>query len=122
MSKLLVTHINPDADAITSVWLFRRFHPDFYDASVVFVLPGRTYKEEPADSDPNVVHVDTGLGEFDHHQSNERTCAAKKVLDHLQVKFDYLHNNEPLERLVEVVVQGDHFEDCYWPEASADRY
>jgi hypothetical protein len=38
------------------------------------------------------------------------------------MKFEYLRDDEALERLVEVVLAGDHFEDCYWPEADADRY
>ncbi len=122
MSKLLVTHINPDPDAIASVWLFRRFDPQFNDASVAFVSAGKTYKNQVVDSDSDIVHVDTGMGRFDHHQTSERTCAAKIVLEYLQEKFDYLRNNIPLERLVEVILGGDHFDECYWPDPNNDRY
>lgn len=122
MSKLIVTHINPDPDAITSVWLLRRFHPDYDKAGVDFVPAGKTYQNQPADSDPQIVHVDTGFGQFDHHDTDERTCAAKRVLDFLQLKFDYLRHDEALERLVEVIIGDDHFDECYWPEADADRY
>jgi hypothetical protein len=122
MSKKIVTHINPDPDAITSVWLLRRFHPEFTRSGVAFVPAGKTFEDQPADSDPNVVHVDTGMGEFDHHQTSERTCAAKLVLEFLQINIEFLREDEALERLVEVVLDGDHFEECYWPDATNDRY
>lgn len=122
MSKLIVTHINPDPDAITSVWLLRRFDPAYETAGVAFVPAGTSYENQPADHDPDIVHVDTGHGQFDHHETDGRTCAAKLVLDHLQTKFDYLKNNEILDRLVEIIIGDDHFEDCYWPEPTHDRY
>lgn len=122
MAKIIVTHINPDPDAITSVWLLRRYENDFEKAKVEFVNAGKTYNDQPSDSDPDIVHVDTGFGQFDHHQTNERTCAAKRVLDYLQGKYEYLREDEALERLVEVIIADDHFDECYWPEANADRY
>jgi hypothetical protein len=122
MSKCIVTHINPDPDAITSVWLLRRFDHEWSEASVTFVAAGNTFKNEPVDSDPDIAHVDTGGGIFDHHNTNERTSAARLVFEHLQQKYDYLADDEALERLVEVVVADDHFDECCWPEALADRY
>lgn len=86
------------------------------------MLAGHTYQNQPADSDTNIAHVDTGGGMFDHHDTKERTSAAKKVLEYLQQKFDYIRDDEALERLVDVVVADDHFEECCWPEATADRY
>ncbi|MGI5827573.1 MAG: hypothetical protein ACOX6V_00960, partial [Patescibacteria group bacterium] len=70
----------------------------------------------------DIAHVDTGGGMFDHHDTNERTSAAQRVLDYLQNEYDYLKEDEALERLVDVIVADDHFEDCCWPEATADRY
>ena len=122
MSKTIVTHINPDPDAITSVWLLRRFEKEFSEAKVEFVAAGETIDGQPADINPDIVHVDTGGGQFDHHDTNERTCAAKRILDYLQNKYDYIREDEALERLVEVVIGDDHFEECDWPEALADRY
>lgn len=122
MAKLIVTHINPDPDAITSVWLLRRFDVEWSEASVVFVPAGETWKNQESDSDPEIAHVDTGFGKFDHHQTSERTCAAKKIWEYLIEKYDYLKDDETLERLVEVIVADDHFDECCWPEANADRY
>ncbi len=122
MDKLIVTHFNPDPDAITSVWLFRRFHPQFTQSAVEFVPAGNTYQGQPADNDPNIIHVDTGEGQFDHHQRQDRTCAAGLILEYLQSNFQYLQDDEALERLVEIIIGDDHFEDCFWPEPTADRY
>lgn len=122
MSNLIVTHFNPDPDAITSVWLLRRFDSEFSDASVVFVGAGNTFANKPVDSDPDIIHVDTGLGQFDHHTIDKRTCAAKLVLEFLQNKLDYLKDDEVLDRLVEVIIADDHFDECCWPEPTADRY
>lgn len=121
--KLIITHIFPDFDAITSVWLLQRFDSQWTDAGVEFVVAGQTLKGEAADSDPDVIHVDTGLGRFDHHQLPGRTCAAKLVLEWLlEEKKIPEKYRESLRRLIEVVTQVDNFEDCYWPEATADRY
>lgn len=122
---LIVTHKNPDPDAICAVWLLKRFYPGLAEAEVKFVNAGETYQNRPVDSDPELVHVDTGFGKFDHHDTQKRTCAAKLVLDFLQKegKTNFANNEwETLERLVEVITQDDHFEDCYWPEANDDRY
>jgi len=117
MSKVIVTHINPDLDAMTAVWLLRRFGPEFKDAVVKFVYAGSTYEEKPVDSDNNVVHVDTGWGRFDHHQTGERTCASQLILGWLKLE------DEALKRMIEVVTEVD-FEaaDLRYPDEGADRY
>ncbi len=125
MSKLIVTHHNPDPDAITSVWLLRRFDQDWSEASVAFVPAGGTYQDQRVDSDPDIVHVDTGLGKFDHHQPDRgltRTSAAKLILEHLQERFEYISEDEALARMVEVIVGDDHFDEVKWPEPLSDRY
>ena len=122
MSKLIVTHVNPDPDAISSVWLLRSFDQEWNEAAVAFVSAGKTWKAMEVDSDPNIAHVDTGFGRFDHHQTSERTCAAKKVWEYLSEKYDYIAEDGALKRMIDVIVDDDHFEECYWPEPLADRY
>lgn len=128
--KLLVTHTSPDLDAIASVWLFKRFlSADFGDASIWFVPAGESLAPEQAAQlgimAKDVVHTDTGWGEFDHHQperSGTRTCATKLVYDHLcRIQRDKL-SDQALQFLVEYVTQIDHFEDCCWPSAADFRY
>lgn len=122
MAKIIVTHMNPDLDAICSVWLLKRFDSDFKDAQVVFVPAGETYRNSKVDSDFDIVHVDTGLGKFDHHQRKEQTCAAQLVFNYLKSKREELKNDKALLRLIKVVNQIDHFQDCLWPNPTADYY
>ena len=123
MKKIIVTHIFPDLDAIASLWLLIRFHPDFDETELAFVPAGATYKGEPADSDPTVIHVDTGMGRFDHHQLADKTAATELVFNYLkQEKLVTAKHQPALERLVKLVVALDNFDDCFWPEAAADRY
>lgn len=121
--KLIVTHIFPDLDAICSVWLLVRFDSSLREAKIEFVPAGQTYKNKIVDSDPTVIHVDTGLGRFDHHQINERTCAAELVFNYLKSeKMISLKYQIALERLIEIVIQADQFEDFFWEDPGNDRY
>jgi len=121
--KIIVTHIFPDLDAICSIWLLQRFEADFKQAKVEFVPAGKTYQDQTVDSDPTVIHVDTGWGRFDHHQTNERTCAAELVFNYLKSeKKISLKYQSAVERLIEIVIQADQFEDFFWDDAVNDRY
>lgn len=121
MAKTIVTHINPDLDAITAVWLLVRFGgQDFEEAQLAFVPAG----ERLRDDDPDLVHVDTGLGEFDHHQEkrgHEDTSAAKLVFEWL-VARERMKEEEELRRIVNEVRDVDHFREYFWPNPTADRY
>lgn len=117
MAKLIVTHFNPDLDAITAIWLIRKFGPDWGKAKLAFVSAGDTYQGQAVDSDPNVLHVDTGLGELDHHQTNDFICAAQRCDSKIKNV-----EKEALERILEIVCETDHGRDISWPEAENDRY
>ncbi len=121
--KIIVTHLSPDLDAITSVWLIKRFFKGWKEAIIKFVSAGSTFNNQPPDVEKNIIHVDTGLGRFDHHQSNENSCAAKKVFQFLKQK-KLLKRTEmlPLERLVELVNDIDHFGEVFFPDPANDRY
>src|SRR3990167_4986033 len=82
-NKILVTHISPDLDAIASSWLIKRYLPEWESAEHEFVPAGSTLKNKDPDANKNVIHVDTGLGKFDHHQLKERSSATKRVFDYL---------------------------------------
>lgn len=123
MSKLLVTHSSPDLDGIPAIWLFKKFHPEFKNARIAFVPAGNTYNDMPVDSDPDVVHVDTGFGKFDHHQTNDFTCGVKLVYEHLLDEGYVEKDNEALERMVQVFTELDHAHDVYkWPQPASDRW
>ncbi len=120
--KTIVTHANPDLDAICSVWLLKKFDPEFTDARVNFVAAGLTLNNSRVDSDKDVVHVDTGMGKFDHHQLERKTCAAELVFKYLKKKQKYLKDDEALIRLIKVVKKIDNFEEVTWPNPTADWY
>ncbi|MBP9781208.1 hypothetical protein KBC89_00985 [Candidatus Woesebacteria bacterium] len=128
--KLLVTHHAPDLDAVGAVWLFKRFSPElFADAKVTFVNPGETLTRTAAAilgfDLQDVTHVDTGLGEFDHHQPDRAVqpiCAASLVFDDLSQSFPHLQNDAALRTLVEYINDVDHFGEIHWPDSSHWRY
>ena len=123
MGKLIITHFNPDLDAICSVWLLRKFDPGFKEAEVDFVPAGETYKNMNVDKDEDILHVDTGLGRFDHHQFKDRKiCAAKLVFNYLKSRRKELKDNKGLVQLIKVICEIDHFGEVLWPDAASDRY
>jgi len=121
--KTIVTHFSPDLDAITSCWLIKKFFPGWQNAAIKFVPAGLTYENKPVDLNPEIIHVDTGLGKFDHHQSNDKTCSAEKILNYLKknnlIKIKLI---KPLNILVDFVIEDDHFLEVYYPEPESDRY
>ncbi|MFH2085186.1 MAG: hypothetical protein ABII21_00110 [bacterium] len=123
MSKLIVTHLHPDLDAIMAAWLLVRFNqPQFGDARFEFVPAPTTYKGLPPDNDPNVVHVDVGAGKFDHHKPGGfSTCAAKLVLEELVAEKKIDPENQSLKDMIEIAYEIDTFADCYWHGTDSPR-
>lgn len=121
--KIIVTHIHPDLDAITSVWLVARFFPSWEEASIEFVAAGTTYNNQLPDADANIIHLDTGLGKFDHHQTDAYTSATKLVYEYL-ISNDLVPgaDRDALERLITHVNDIDHFAEVNFPEPTSDRY
>lgn len=123
MTKLIVTHIHPDLDAIMSSWLLVRFDQSRYgDAKFEFVPAPTTYKNLPPDNDPNVVHTDVGAGKFDHHKPGGfATCAAKLVYEELIAEKLISEDDKSLKELVSIAYEVDTFADCYWPGTDSPR-
>lgn len=121
--KTIVTHIHPDLDAISSIWLIHRFMPGWKSADLAFVPAGETLGGGRADENPDIIHVDTGMGRFDHHQTDADTCAARLVFVHL-VAANAIKNSyrEALERLTNTVNDIDHFREVFLPDADSDIY
>lgn len=148
--KVIVTHANPDLDAVAAVWLIKRFWNGWETAETLFVPAGETihtYLEKDSSAfryaddlhDADIVHVDTGMGTLDHHQDDRDTCAAKLVyevirearstndtkgnfmVDDISVQPRHM-SDEALMRMVNEINDIDHFRQVQYPEASADRY
>lgn len=127
--KLIVTHKTPDLDAIASIWLLKRFDEQHFEtAAVEFVNPGDQISLHELSQlgyySYDVVHVDTGGGEFDHHKdelAQQRTCAADLVLQHINQIHPETTQDQALNQLVNHVIDVDLFEDVYWPERNEPR-
>ncbi len=122
--KTIVAHMSVDLDAIGSAWLIKRFLPGWSNAQLAFVPAGQTLDNKPPDKNPEIVHVDTGLGKFDHHQIFDRQISAtKRVFDYLNEK-DHIKNKdmESLSRLVDFITAIDHFSEAFFPDPTSDIY
>ena len=121
--KTIVTHLSPDLDAIASVWLIKKYLPDWDSAEIKLVPAGTTLNDELPDDNKNIIHVDTGLGHFDHHQTNDYTSATKLVYKYL-IGRDLIGEKEikALEKIVEYVNLTDHFAEVFYPDPADDRY
>lgn len=115
--KTIVTHIGPDLDAITAIWIVKTFWPGWKEAQLAFVPAGKTLEDNPPDDNPDIVHVDTGFGKFDHHQTNSDTCAAMLVYDVAKTQSG---TDAALERMLAVVNEIDHFREVFFPNPTAD--
>ncbi|MBI2613247.1 MAG: hypothetical protein HYW62_00525 [Candidatus Levybacteria bacterium] len=171
--KIVVTHSSPDMDAITSVWLIRKFLPNWSDALVRFVPAGERFtfrktqnaqsssvsdgqtirqSDSPSSSEfsevvenigeDEVIHVDTGLGPLDHHQTaSDEVCGASLTFDFVKrvqnSKFSprgeagKIQNLESKKwndrmkavgRMVKVVVDIDHFKEVFRKDPLADYH
>lgn len=124
--KTLVTHISVDQDAVASAWLAKRYMPEFADAEIKFVSAGKTLDDKKPDEDPDIIHVDTGLGQFDHHQLDDPTqqfSATERVFNYLKAEGHLKqHDVEPLQRMTDHITQIDHFKEVFYPDPTADRY
>lgn len=115
--KTIVTHIGPDLDAIASIWLIKTFFPGWEEAVLAFVPAGQTLEKKPPEADPEVIHVDTGFGKFDHHQDDRDTCASLLVYEEIKKTRGA---DAALERLLAVVNEIDHFREVFFPNPTAD--
>ncbi|OGH21538.1 MAG: hypothetical protein A2958_02300 [Candidatus Levybacteria bacterium RIFCSPLOWO2_01_FULL_38_13] len=138
--KYIVTHSSPDLDAITSVWLIKRFLQGWEDAVCQFVPAGErsgngkwqmANGKSPIEKigDDEIIHVDTGLGPLDHHQTADtNVCAASLTLDFIKRTINNQQSTinkeklEALKRMVKVVVDIDHFKEVFWKDPTADYH
>ena len=138
--RYIVTHTSPDMDAITSVWLIKKFLPGWEKAAVQFVPAGeaigRTAEVGLKLTDPVekmginlVIQVDTGLGLLDHHQTqSDKVCAATLTFDYVMKKMEESvpaigkEKLEALQRIVNVVLEDDHFKEIFRSDLLSDYH
>lgn len=100
--KVIVGHLAPDLDCLIAIWIFARFG-GAADAELVFVPAGSTFADSLVDTDPTIVHVDTGGGCFDHHQALDHSLSAAELVRRALIPSDPV-----LQRLVAHVTHLDN--------------
>jgi len=98
----IVGHLAPDLDCLTAIWILIRFG-GATNADLRFVPAGATLGGLLADADPQIVHVDTGGGRYDHHQPAVRSLCAAEL-----VRRAVAPDDAALERLVQQVGRIDN--------------
>jgi hypothetical protein len=146
LMKIIVTHTSPDWDAIGSVWLLKRYLPGWAEASVEFVPAGQrrvgsVLATDSGVGDPiekvgedEVIHVDTGLGPLDHHQTGDKSISGaglvwRFILKQVAQKRIPITESDKWEdkkaaigRVVSFIVETDHFKEVFWAEPAADYH
>lgn len=134
--RYIITHKSCDLDAIAGVWILKRFMPGWEDAEIKFVNAGEKlsgqYEKEGEEIEIidgiEAIHVDTGMGALDHHQTPDNNiCGTSRAFDFVLTDEQcslHKHDNqkEAVRRIVELVVDDDHFQEVYYPDANADVY
>lgn len=136
--KIIVTHLSPDLDAIGSVWVIKKFLPGWNDAKVEFVPAGNRLERVKNRPDfetsevleingDEIMHVDTGLGPLDHHQTSDMdTSGAKRSWDYVLASLEKeeqqmkTEHRDAVSRIIAQIVAIDHFQEVHRPEAFAD--
>lgn len=107
MSKLLVTHARPHLDDVAAIWVLRKFHPDFADAKMEFLV-------RPAGGQFVIPHdataIGIGRGQFDEHKGDLEDCAATLVWKWLIAEPDVTigtKTRSAVDRLMSWVLKED---------------
>ncbi|MDD5147567.1 MAG: hypothetical protein PHV63_03435 [Candidatus Daviesbacteria bacterium] len=118
--KTLVTHINPHLDDIASIWLFKKFHPEFKDAKIEFISASRN--QAVTEESEDKVFLGTGGGKFDEHKEGLNTCAGSLVYDYLRQK-GYIPQDEITQKALERLVDWNRLIDTgKAPDSQFDEF
>lgn len=125
--KKIITHINPDTDAVAGVWLIKRFLPGWEEAEIGFVQATASGEKTPGvDENPDILYVDVGRGKLDHHQTGEYLSAARLCWEYIKEERHGQKlspsEQEAIEELVETETEIDNARDLKWPEIKQSRY
>ena len=145
--KYIVTHTSPDWDAIGSVWIIKKYIAGWQEADVTYVpagqrVPNSRYKIIIGDrlsqvtdeviekiGDDEYMHVDTGLGPLDHHQTHDQNvCGASKCWEYVKAQNNEKEaaatftpdHIESVDRIMKILVDVDHFREIFWGDPVAD--
>jgi hypothetical protein len=80
--------------------------------------------------DDEIIHVDTGLGPLDHHQTDDQNVSAAGLTwDYVAKNLEFKAQNEKknykkeaIGRIVKLIVEIDHFKEVFWTNPTADYH
>ena len=108
---LVVTHHNPDTDAIACIWFVDRFlAADGKKTDIRYVRAGERLPISEG-TGFNVIHVDTGFGKFDQHEKNLHGASSFQLLVQ---HFEYADDPgvKPILVLTQVTDSAKPVDDC----------
>lgn len=110
IKKQIITHADPDLDAIVSAWIAQDFLFKGYASEVLFVsrkVPEKRMRHADCVVDVGNIYIPENY-RFDHKppafQNRNSTCAARLIWEYLR---DTGADVEHLEPLVQITYQGD---------------
>lgn len=96
---IIATHTSPDLDAVAGIWFFLQANPQLKNKHQVMFLSGG---DEKLENIGNIVAIDRGRGELDHHDFLSQETAAGKVAK--KFGLDKIPENQ---KLLEIVKEND---------------
>jgi len=99
---VLVTHLNPDLDACTAVWLLTRYVFPESEYQYEFVPVGPERKAINTAERERIIYIDTGGGRYDHHATSDYVCAASLIAK------DYSIRDPAATEMIEYALAVDH--------------
>lgn len=136
--KIIVTHTSPDWDAIGSIWVLKKYLAGWQHAMIEFVPAGEISERIKGKQveyhgavvkigDDEIIHVDTGMGPLDHHQTERQDVSAaglswQYVQKELEKAGDHFtsEHKEAIGRMIKIIVDTDHFREIFWPDSASD--
>lgn len=112
LNPTIVTHRRPHLDEVCAIWLIKKYWPQFSEAEVEFVSTGPTggerWNDIAPDSNPFVIYVGVGQGQFDEHKGDRDDSAASLVWAETQARANLSKwEKQAVSRIVSYVKEED---------------
>lgn len=113
LTPTIVTHLRPHLDEVCALWIIQKYWHEFSHADIAFVTTsptgGERWNNVAPDSNPFVIYVGVGQGEFDEHKGDVDDSAATLIWKETQARNPHIAKGEKkaIDRIVEYVKQED---------------
>ncbi|MFA5810070.1 MAG: hypothetical protein WC935_07020 [Thermoleophilia bacterium] len=112
LTPTIVTHRRPHLDEVCALWIIQKYWHEFSHANIEFVTTsptgGERWNNVAPDSNPFVIYVGVGQGQFDEHKGDVDDSAATLVWRETQARGSISKGEkQAVSRIVEYVKQED---------------